>query len=67
MSSVGGYSNPLCCLPYVDVITATNVWKKNKLPNTAGKKDEEEMAGPVCACESKRCIFVCLQNKLTIT
>lgn len=41
--------------------------EKKKLPNTAGKKEEEEMAGPVCACESKRCIFVCLQNKLTIT
>lgn len=44
--------------------------EKNKLPNTAvflAKKKEEEMAGPVCACESKRCIFACLQNKLTIT
>lgn len=40
--------------------------EKNKLPNAAGKK-EEEMAGPVCACESERCIFVCLRNKLTIT
>lgn len=38
MSSVGGYSNPLCCLPYVAVITATNVWKKTNYPTQLAKK-----------------------------
>lgn len=28
MSSVGGDSNPLCCLPYMPFITATNVGEK---------------------------------------
>lgn len=28
MSSVGGDSNPLCCLPYMAFITATNVGEK---------------------------------------
>lgn len=41
MSSVGGGSNPLCCLPYMAFITATNVGgKTNCLTQLDAKKDK---------------------------
>lgn len=66
MSSVGGYSNPLCCLPYVDVVTATNVWKKNKLPNTAvflAKKRRRN--GRASVCMWKQTPHICMSSEQT--
>lgn len=62
MSSVGGYSNPLRCLPYVDVITATNVWKKQTTQRSWQKRRRNGRAG---VCMWKRTLHICVSAEQT--
>lgn len=64
MSSVGGYSNPLCCLPYVDVITATNVWKKKNYPTQLAKKKKKKKWQGQCVHVKANAayLYVCRTN-----
>lgn len=63
MSSVGGYSNPLCCLPYVAVITATNVWKKTNYPTQLAKKKKKKWQGQCVHVKANAAyLYVCRTN-----
>lgn len=59
VSSVGGDSTPLCCLPYMAFITALNVWEKQTAwPSCTPKKQRQVQ------CVRKQTLHICMSKNL---